>query len=408
VAREELFSWTKVAPTLAVIFVSPAILTVGCTMGMLVPFWFAVGTSIVAGATISLLIYLHGGAGAASHLSFAKLMDSCLGTAGSRFLASPLIALTQMGWFSVLITLGGGSASAITGIDRAFTITVFGAATAIVTFSGFSRLSRFTKVTSSLTAAFALWSLREIFVRGVSFHEMAYDPASFLFLSGLAIGGATSISTVSPDFVKSAKTKKDMRITAFGIVLPAMMFTLVAGNVMGAFTLMPDPVSALAVVGLPALANILLLLGSAAAASSLYPPSLALANIFKVKRNIATIPAAIGGIFLAYLGIVDQLSSFLRLIGILLPPLIGINIAEYYLISKRKPSLKPGINSRGVFSWTLGAATGLLPFGIPPINAIFASLASYLLVNHFCPPKPPERCPASTTQNKLVSFGMPK
>jgi len=46
--KVELYPWTKVAPTLGVIFVSPAVLTVGSTLGTLVPFWYAVATSVIA------------------------------------------------------------------------------------------------------------------------------------------------------------------------------------------------------------------------------------------------------------------------------------------------------------------------------------------------------------------------
>ena len=373
------FSWTNVAPTLGVIFVSPAILTVGCTLGTLIPFWYAVITSFVAAITISLLIFFHGGVGARVHLPFTKVMESSLGVYGSRFLASPLIVVTQVGWYSVLVTLGGESLVNLTGYNRLLMITVFGVVIASVTFSGFTSLSNFTKVTASVTAIFAVWSLFAILQHQPSFATPSFSAQSLLYDAGLAIGGATSISTVSPDFLRNAKSPRDVKITAFAIILPLALFTLLSGNLIGAYTSISDPVRAIALI-LPLLASLLLLLGSCASASSLYPPTLALSNIAKIPRKYATIPAAAAGLVLAYIGIVNQLPSFLDLIGILLPPLIGINLAEYYVLSKGKFSAKPGVNLRGVVSWIIGACVGAIPIGIYPLQALLVSFVVYYLL----------------------------
>jgi len=331
--------------------------------------------------TFTPIIYFHGGVGAKEHLSFTRLMDASLGINGSRFLASSLITITQVGWYSVNVTLGGEALSQLTGLDRLLMITLFGVAVAAVTYSGFRRLSDFTKVMASLTAVFALWALYAILTQGPTFSAPSLSTERLLHASGLAIGGAMSISTVSPDFVKDTRSRRDLRITTFGVVLPLILFTLISGNLMGAYSLIPNPVFALIAISMPLLANLLLFLGSAAAASSLYPPTLALANIVKIPRNYATIPAALVGLVLAYLGIVEQLTIFLRLIGILLPPFIGINLAEYCLLSKRKMAARDGTNLVGVLSWLVGSAVGyFLEVGIAPLNALFSSMPSYFVL----------------------------
>ncbi|MGB9622399.1 MAG: hypothetical protein ACPL07_01010 [Candidatus Bathyarchaeia archaeon] len=85
----ELYPWIKIAPTLAVIFISPALLTVGGTIGTLLPIEMAAVVSIVAGLVFSSIIYLHGGVGSREHMGLLKLMEASLGDAGSRFFASP-------------------------------------------------------------------------------------------------------------------------------------------------------------------------------------------------------------------------------------------------------------------------------------------------------------------------------
>jgi len=378
--QPRLFPWSRVAPTLCIIFVSPAILAVGCTLGTMLPLPYALLTSVAAGICISLFIYFHGGIGALEHKPFTKIMEATLGEQGSRFLASPLITMTQVGWFAVLISLGGQAAAELTGINSLIAIIMFGALIATVTYSGFSHLSDFTKLTAILTAVFAIWALYSITMECPSFLPTPSSPEYVLMAAGLAIGGATSISTVSPDFMMQAKSLRDVKVTAFGIVLPLMLFTLFSGNIIGSFTSLPNPVLSLVAIGLPLLANLLLLLGSYAAASSLYPPSLALANLLRVERRYATVPAAVAGLVLASIGIVDQLSYFLRVIGILLPPLMGMSLAEYYFISKRRLEAKKGTTWTGVVSWGMGACVGLVPLGIPPLNAFFSSFFAYYLL----------------------------
>lgn len=190
-----------------------------------------------------------------------------------------------------------------------------------------------------------------------------------------------SISTVSPDFVKGARSTKDLKITSFGVIFPVVIFSLISGGLIGYHTSIPNPVQALTVVGLPILANLLLLMGSTAAASSLYPPSFAISTTAKISRKRATVFAAVGGLIISYIGILDQLQLFLRLIGVLLPPLIGINPAEYYVLSKRIIP-KKGVYLPGLISWSLGAVLGaLLPIGIIPLNSLIMSFLVYLALH---------------------------
>ncbi|MGC8936138.1 MAG: hypothetical protein ACP5KV_02070 [Candidatus Methanomethylicaceae archaeon] len=291
----------------------------------------------------------------------------------------PPITITQIGWFSVLITLGGEALSKLTPIPKFPSITLFGILVASVMYFSFSNLSNFTKVTALVTGTFALWALYAVlsnsslppnFVNG--------DP---IYASTLAIGRAMSISTVSPDFVKGARSTRDLRITSFCIVFPVVVFSLICGNLIGHYTSIPNPVEALTAIGLPILANLLLLVGSTAAASSLYPPSIALSTLTGISRKKATIFAAVAGLIVSYVGILDQLRLFLQLIGWLLPPLIGMNMAEYYILSKRIIP-KHGVHRRGLVAWISGAVGGvLMPFGITPINSLLISFLAYLALH---------------------------
>ena len=305
-------------------------------------------------------------------------MEASLGAKGSRFFASPII--TKIGWFSILIALGGEALSNLAPLSNFFSITIFGVLVASVTYFGFSYLSNFTKFTALVTGAFALWATYSILINNST--QPKALTGDFTYALSLAIGGAMSISTVSPDFVKGASSIKDLRITSFIIVLPVVVFSLISGSIIGNYSLIPNPVQALTVIGLPIVANLLLLWGSTAAASSLYPPSIALSTLTRINRNKATVLAAFLGLVIANIGILEQLRTFLQLIGILLPPLIGINIAEYYVISKRLVP-KQGVYVKGTISFIVGAILGvIIPVGIAPLNSLLASFVVYLLL-HF-------------------------
>ncbi|MDY0395530.1 cytosine permease [Virgibacillus halophilus] len=75
---------------------------------------------------------------------------------------------------------------------------------------------------------------------------------------------------------------------------------------------------------------------------NLYAPSLAIVNIFdslfgkQVNRTVVTIVIGIVGTLLSIMGILGQFQGFLSLLGIALPPVGGILVAEYFLVKRYK------------------------------------------------------------------------
>jgi uncharacterized protein YqgC (DUF456 family) len=57
-----------------------------------------------------------------------------------------------------------------------------------------------------------------------------------------------------------------------------------------------------------------------------------------------------------------------------------MNLAEYYLLSKRVLTMRKGTMMAGVLAWLIGALVGFfITLGIPPINALLAGFISYYI-----------------------------
>ncbi|AHH99988.1 cytosine permease [Kutzneria viridogrisea] len=134
---------------------------------------------------------------------------------------------------------------------------------------------------------------------------------------------------------------------------------------------------------------------------NLYSASLgfvnALSTLFglKVGRVPTTIVIGALGTVLSALGILSHFVDFLTLLGVCLPPIAGITVAEYYLVRRwrphldagreagRMPETEPGWVPAAVLVWAVAAAVGWwssqAEFGIPSLNSLLVGLLGYWL-----------------------------
>ena len=123
-------------------------------------------------------------------------------------------------------------------------------------------------------------------------------------------------------------------------------------------------------------------------------------GVFKMKddkRAIVTLIAGAIGTVLSIVGIMNYFTPFLSFISVLVPPMAGVVIADYWILGKgKKEDWKPfkGVNWLGLISWACGTAFGMVfKFLIPTINAVIVAMIVYFIliklvksekVNPFC------------------------
>ncbi len=120
--------------------------------------------------------------------------------------------------------------------------------------------------------------------------------------------------------------------------------------------------------------------------NTIYNVSVAACHLFRSeRRRLLTMLGAAGGTALAMLGFAGQLVPFLLFLGVGIPPLGGVILADFFLVRRgRFPGLEDGVlpdyRWAGLLAYGAGVlAASLLP-GIPPVNGVLVALAVHPLL----------------------------
>ncbi len=132
---------------------------------------------------------------------------------------------------------------------------------------------------------------------------------------------------------------------------------------------------------------------------NLYSSSLGVTNALdtafglRVSRAKVTIALGVLGTALAAFGIADHLVGFLVLLGVAVPPIAGILIAEYYVVRRWRadlaesrargelPASAPGWVPAALIAWPAAALIGhFVTWGIPALNALVAAFILYAVI----------------------------
>jgi cytosine permease len=132
---------------------------------------------------------------------------------------------------------------------------------------------------------------------------------------------------------------------------------------------------------------------------NLYSTSLHLINAIQIvtgkelSRVKLTIVAGALGIVFSILGILDHITQFLMLLGIIMAPVGGIVISDYFILRRHRAVLAgiqdprrlqdgaPTWSPWAFAAWFLGAAAGLfIHAGVTTLNAVLVSAVSYCVL----------------------------
>jgi len=132
---------------------------------------------------------------------------------------------------------------------------------------------------------------------------------------------------------------------------------------------------------------------------NLYSASLGITNFIHavfgktVGRATATIVMGVLGTILSVLGILNYFIEFLTFLGVLIPPICGIMVADYYVLKRSKkvldetretgtlPKTAENWNPIAIIAWAIASACGfLLTVGIGSINALVISFVAYIVL----------------------------
>ncbi len=335
-----------------------------------------------------------GYAASTTNLSTHILARYAFGRVGSK-LPSFMLAFTQIGWFGVGVAMFAYPINKFTGMPMSILIIIGGVLMTATVVIGMKAIEKISMIAVPAIILLGCMSVGKAIIDNGGLQPLlSVEPTERLTVAvgvALAVGSFISGGTLTPDFVRFAKTKKiGVTATIIGFTFGnSLMF--IFGAIGAIATGLSDIAEVLAVQGLLGAGIALLALNIwTTNDNALYAAGLGLANITGLRRKHLTIFAGtIGTIFSVYL--YNNFVGWLTFLSVSLPPIGGIIIGDFFIKSKgqykspKEHNFKE-INWAAIIAWVVAIAasklspdTGIL--SIAPLNAIIIAIVIHVLAD---------------------------
>ncbi|UJL46349.1 cytosine permease [Virgibacillus sp. NKC19-16] len=377
--------WKILAVMLSLSFFSASMLS-GGELGMGLSFMQFIGVvltgNLVLGLYTGALAHIAAKTGLSTHL----LARYAFGEKGS-YIASFLLASTQVGWFGVGLAMFAVPVAAATGVNVYLLIAIFGLLMTVSSIFGMKMLTILGFIAVPAIAIFGSYSMVDAASAAGGIQGLlAYEPAQAISLAAaltICIGSFISAGTLTPDYARFAKTSRSAviaNIIAF-FLGNSLMFLFGAVGAMAFGRADISEVMFLQGLMVPAIIVLGLNIWTTND-SALYASGLGFSNITKLpKHKIVVFNGIIGTI--AAMWLYNNFVGFLTLLGTALPSIGAILLADFFLLHRGKyqpfETMKfKAVNWIAIAAWGAGVAIANFVPGIPPINSLLGSAIIYV------------------------------
>jgi cytosine permease len=378
----------------------------GAALGAGMSFWGAFWSLTLGSVILELVAIFAGIAGVREGLSTSVLARwTGFGRIGSALIGL-VVATSLIGWFGIqnaifaegLHTLVGGLPvwvwSIVTGL----------AVTALVVY-GFRWMAWVAYITVPAFLLLAGWSvigeLTEHSLGDLLASEPFGEPMSIATGATIVAGSYIAGAVLTPDMTRFNRTTGDVvKQTVVSITLGQYVLGLV-GVILAYAIRSADVVTIFAATS--GTVGVIILVSATIKINdwNLYSSSLGFVNtlstVFGVRLNrvVATIGIGVLGTALSAAGILDRFTDFLTVLGVAVPPIAGIMVAEYFLVRRWRPALdaaraggrlpetEPVWVPATLVIWVGAAVLGWWSeeeqFGIPALNSLLVAGVAYLI-----------------------------
>ncbi|MBA0215419.1 cytosine permease [Pectobacterium brasiliense] len=406
VPAEARKSWYVIALIWLAMGIDISGLFLGAFLSGGLPFSQAVSATLIGSAFLGVLAALCANVGYGCGLSTTLLSISVFGRLGGKIIGI-FSAVSLIGWFAFQLDFFGVMLQkALLHYELEpgrFPILVFGmvlmTSTAIWGVRALGKLSIFSVPLMLILIIIGL-------VLAASNHPEIPIPIIKTPISmGSAISYVVSIwivsAVMSPDIARYAKTRKDALLGAgLGFFL-GNSSTIVVALILTHLVGTEDLVEVFFSIGLGMSAIIVLIFAQwTTNSTNLVSASLGLSVVIRaLSRPILVVLMAIAGLLLAYNGMINNFTQFLSLLGVLISPIAGVYLVEYYFIKssrlQKNVSEASFLNVAAAISWSVGSIVSLLTspdffdlFTISSISAldgVIVSMAMYIGIHKIFP-----------------------
>jgi len=368
------------------------------------PFWAAIGLLFVGNWILAFFNLGVGLVGSRQGLSVSMSSRYSFGNVGT-YIPSILYFFTLAGWFGVSIGILANVLATNIGSSAFIWSLSMGIVMTFLAIAGMRLISWLANLTVPimflLMVAGMVLAINESTI-GWGGIAMASVPGAIIpwtLSIGLIVSHWIVGSSLAPDVSRWAKGDRVVAVSslsAFGLSNPFIMalgvITAIAMAQPDLFTLMPKLGAGqpwqLAWFGISIICILLIVWTSGDCQT--YTSGLALSNLTGLPTYITTAISGILGIILAVSGIAFQLINWLLLLGVFIPPITGIMIADYFFIHRQKyphPSaISKYVNPAAIVAYfvSVGVEYYLQNYmgyaGIPVVNGLLLSIVLYVIL----------------------------
>lgn len=374
----------------------------GASLGYGMTFWQAFWATMFGSVILEVISLLLGLAGAKEGLSTSLLSRwTGFGRYGASIIGA-IIAICCIGWFGVQNSVFANGLVQVThgALTLPIAATLTGLAVTVLVIFGFRLLS----ATATIAVPAFLLAVSVGIFQLLSKHSIvdllgsapAGKPLTMGVAATMVAGGFIIGAVITPDFSRFAKSGKDVFwMTMIGTVVGELGINMIA--VLMALAAKTSDVASIMMQTSGWLGAIVVVASTVKINNlNLYSSSLGFTTIFdtvfniKLNRGIVTLVIGVIGTVLSVMGILDKFVSFLVFLGILIPPVAGIMVIDYFALkthrkvldeSRLKGTLPPDTEKLSpvtLIAWAAGFAAGyFVKAGIPSINSLLVSAVIY-------------------------------
>ena len=396
----------------AVWFGFPMILTNAVPGGLVVAmlgFWQGVGAILVANAIMFVYVSLLSWRAGRTGKSFSLQAIETFGTAGYA-IASGFLSTVVVGWFAFNTGATGATLSEAFGWNEMLVAAIAGVVFIAVTYLGIRALSVLGTIAAPLfivavIVAVVIASQTADFSAVLSYGgEKVNDAMTFGVAVTAIMATFADSGTMTADFTRWARNGKEAvlaTVTAFPI---ASLVAQLSGGVLVAAGAIALPAvnggnfaPILTGTGNPLLNVFLLLfvvinLGSVCT-HCLYNGALGWSHLTRSKMRLLTLILGVIGVIVAVLGAWQFFANWLALLGVLVPPLGAVLIADQIILARRnagRPERRFRVSA--LVAWAIGAGFALASHFFAPalsdaVVGLVVGCLAYLALEQFTPKK---------------------
>ena len=413
IREEERQSWVSITMVWIGAMICVPALMIGGMIGAGLSLGAAAFAIIVGYALICVFMSFMGMHACDTGLPTAIMAGGALGELGAKYIISTILAISCVGWFGIQATVCGSSFSSMvegmTGVSIPVWLSsvVWGVIMLLTACFRFSGLKWLNKIAVPLLGIVLAYALIYNLASGNGEALVGYQPSAPMGLVNgisLTVGSFVVAAAISGDYCRFAKNRRDVVKSSVLGVLPAGLVVLMLGGILAICTGSYDISVFLSTAGLPLVGLVALILATwTTNVSNAYSGGLALSVLLgqdEKKSQLTTAVSGLIGTILAAVGILNSIQGFLSLLSAIVPALMGVMIADYWLIRKGRVDqfeIRKGFYAPGVIAFAAGALVACMtggtfaaipvlsflntPFFIGSINGIIVALVVYVILD---------------------------